>query len=250
MASRFPGFPPEMISFFAGLEGHNKREWFQVRKPLYEEKVKAPMAELVEWVNGELIGFAPDHVNEPKRAIYRIYRDTRFSKNKTPYKTQIGAIFPRRGLPKHGGGGYYFHVSHREVVVAGGAYMPEKEELLAIRTHVAAEFEEFEKLTRARRLRSLFGELRGECLSRAPKGFSPDDPAAAALRHKQWYFSVTLDPELATTAGFGREVIRRFRALKPFVDFLNDPLLARRRERGADPAFTFRAPASRRRAPR
>jgi len=111
----FPGLPAEGVKFLSALARNNRREWFQPRKHIYEERVKAPMAELVTALNSEMMRFAPDYVNEPAKAIYRIYRDTRFSKDKTPYKTHIAAIFPRRGLEKHGGGGLYFSVSAKEI---------------------------------------------------------------------------------------------------------------------------------------
>ena len=76
----FPGFPPEALKFLRGLERNNRREWFQPRKEIFETKLKAPMMELVEAINAELPGFAPEHINDPKKAVYRIYRDTRFSR--------------------------------------------------------------------------------------------------------------------------------------------------------------------------
>ncbi len=245
MARRFPGFPPEMIRFFSELERNNRREWFQEHKAFYEEKVKGPMTALVEAVNLELLRFSPEHVTDPKKAIYRIYRDTRFSKDKTPYKLQIGATFPRRPLARHIGGGYYFHVSAKEVLVAGGAYRPGREELLAIRSHIAANHERLEKILRSRRLRSLMGELYGEELSRAPKGFSPDHPAVDLLRKQQWLFSVSLPPERALGPELQREILKRFRALKEFVDFLNEPLVARLRESRPDPLAIGPAPSFR-----
>src|SRR5262245_36934148 len=110
MAAGFPGFPKEMVTFFRGLEKNNTREWFQPRKAVYEEQVKAPMLALVDAINRDLAKFAPDYINEPQKAVYRIYRDTRFSADKTPYKPFIAAIFPKRGQEKHGGGGLYFSV--------------------------------------------------------------------------------------------------------------------------------------------
>src|SRR5207244_3382352 len=105
----FPGFPSEALTFLRGLARNNRRDWFQPRKEIFETKVKAPMIELVEAVNAELLKFAPDYINDPKKAIYRIYRDTRFSPDKTPYKTHIAAVFPRRGLDRQAGAGFYFH---------------------------------------------------------------------------------------------------------------------------------------------
>ena len=125
-----------------------------------------------------MMRFAPDYVAEPAKAIYRIYRDTRFSKDKTPYKTHIAAVFPRRGLEKHGAAGLYFSVSPKEIEVAGGLYMPGPDTLLALRTHLAEHHEEFRNIIRSRKLRTLVGEMHGEQLSRVPKGFACDHPAA------------------------------------------------------------------------
>src|ERR1700688_4637899 len=111
----FPGFPPEALTFLRNLKRNNRREWFQPRKEIFETRVKAPMVELVEAVNAALLEFAPDHIADPSKAIYRIYRDTRFSADKTPYKTHIGAIFPRRGLGKHSSAGFYVHLSPKSV---------------------------------------------------------------------------------------------------------------------------------------
>src|SRR5579863_8851398 len=111
----FPGFPPEALKFFASLARNNDREWFQPRKEIFDTKIKAPMCELVLAVNEDLAKFAPAYTADPKKAIYRIYRDTRFSPDKTPYKTHIAASFSRRGMEKHGAGGFYFSVSHKEV---------------------------------------------------------------------------------------------------------------------------------------
>jgi len=150
MRSRFPGFPPEALQFFRGLVRHNNRDWFQPRKPVFEEQVKRPMRELVEALNAELRRFAPEYVTDPDKAIYRIYRDTRFSKDKTPYKDHIAASFRRRGTGPHQDGGYYLHVSHKEVAIGGGVYMPEPAALLAIRQHIEQHHREFRKILAAR----------------------------------------------------------------------------------------------------
>ena len=249
MRSRFGGFSLQAMTFFRGLQRNNNREWFQARKQVFEEKVKAPMAELVEAVNRELVRFAPDHVTEPGKAIYRIYRDTRFSADKTPYKTHIAANFPRRGLEKHAGAGFYFSVSPGGIEVAGGVYMPGPEQLLAIRTHLARHYEEFRRIVRAEKLRSLMGELQGEQLTRAPKGFPKDHPGVGYLRFKQWCFYIMLDPDLATTPELRPELMKRFRAMLPLVEFLNTPLVERKRESRPEVAVTPRAPSSRRPGP-
>jgi len=247
MAARFGGFPPEALRFFRELERNNNREWFQANRRVFEEKVKAPMVELVEAVNQELVTFAPEHVTEPREAIYRIYRDTRFSPDKTPYKTHIAANFPRRGFEKHKAAGYYFGVSATEVEVAGGVYMPGPEELLAIRTFLVDSYAEFRQVISGRTLRALMGDLVGEQLRRPPKGFPGTHPAEELLRRKQWYFYVTLEPELATTPRLLPELVKRFRAMRPFIELINRPLIERRRSARTDLAATMPAPAARRR---
>jgi uncharacterized protein (TIGR02453 family) len=233
MRSPFPGFPQEGIDFFRRLARNNRREWFLPRKSIFEEQVKQPMRELVEALDAALARFAPEHVTDPDRAIYRFYRDTRFSPDKSPYKDRIAATFPRLGLTRHEGASYYFSVSHKEVAIGGGVYLPTPETLAAIRHHIAGRHEEFRRIATARALRSLFGEMQGERLSRVPKGFPADHAAADLLRFKQFLFYVELPPEAAVTPALYDEIVKRFRAMAPFTDFLNAPLIGRRKKADA-----------------
>ena len=222
MRSVFPGFPAEGLAFFSSLQRNNRREWFQPRKAIFEATMKQPMRELVGAVNSAMKSFAPDYVTDPEKAIYRIYRDTRFSKDKTPYKDHIAASFSMRGDKT--GAGFYFAVSHKEVAIGGGIYMPEPETLRAMRQHVAERHQEFRKIAGARAVRQLFTAVQGEQLSRVPKGYSSDHPAADILRMKQYLLYVELPPDLATTPALYTEVVKHFRAMTPFVEFLNTPL--------------------------
>jgi uncharacterized protein (TIGR02453 family) len=221
-------FPPEAITFLKGLEKNNTRDWFQPRKEIFDTKLKEPMMEFVELINAELLKFAPEHITEPKKAVYRIYRDTRFSKDKTPYKTHLGAIFPRRGLGKDAAAGYYFHVSAKEVGVACGAYAPGPEQLLKIRHFLADNYKSFQTAIK------LMGSVQGSTLTRVPKGFDADHPAADLIKKKQWYWWVELDPKLATSPKLKGEIAKRFRAMAPMVEFLNKPLL-----KGSKPTLEF-----------
>jgi uncharacterized protein (TIGR02453 family) len=224
--SAFPGFPAEGLEFFAALQRNNRREWFQPRKATFDEKLKQPMRELVGAVNLAMKRFAPDYTTDPDKAIYRIYRDTRFGHDKTPYKDHIAAFFPRRGDKQSAG--YYFAVSHKEVAIGGGIYMPSPEMLLAIRRQVAERPGEFRKLMGGRRVVRLFGPMQGEQLTRVPKGYASDHPAAELLRYKQFLFYVTLPPDLAATSDLYTELVRHFRAATPFVEFLNARLRTQR----------------------
>jgi uncharacterized protein (TIGR02453 family) len=225
----FPGFPQEAITFYKGLTRNNTREWFQPRKHIYDERVKAPMVELAGQLNQAMMEFAPHYVTDPGKAIYRIYRDTRFSPDKTPYKTQIAASFSRHGMEKHGAAGFYFAISHKGVDVGGGIYMPPQETLLAVRTHIAGSPEEFRRITNDAKVKRLFGAMQGEQLSRVPKGFPSDHPAADLLRFKQFLLFTTLDAAIITTPKLYAELEKRFRAMTPFLEFLNAPLTGRKR---------------------
>jgi uncharacterized protein (TIGR02453 family) len=218
----FPGFSSQAISFLRNLKRNNQREWFQPRKEIFETQLKGPMTELVEAVNRQLLGFAPDHVTDPKKAIYRIYRDTRFSADKTPYKTHIGAIFPPHELGKQSAAGFYFHVSPKSVGVAAGSYMPGPDELRAVRTWLAENHASFRKA--AKQPEKLWGKLQGSSLARMPKGFAPGHPAEDLIRMKQWLYFVELDLKLATTPKLLPELVKRFRAAAPVVGMLNAPL--------------------------
>jgi len=212
-------FPPEAIKFLKDLEKNNRREWFQPRKEIFDTKLKEPMLAFVETINAELLKFAPEHITEPKKAVYRIYRDTRFSKDKTPYKTHLAAIFPRRGLGKDAGAGYYFHVSSKGVGVACGAYAPGPEQLLKIRRFIAGNHNLF------RTRNKLMGPIQGTKLQRVPKGFDAGHAAADLIKMKQWYWWVELDLALATSPKLKSEIVKRFRSIAPMVELLNKPLL-------------------------
>lgn len=227
MRSGFDGFPPEMVSFFRSLKRNNRREWFQPRKHLFEQHVKAPMLELIGAINTELAKFAPDYVTEPKNAIFRIYRDTRFSADKTPYKTHVAASFSRRGTERLGTGGFYFSVSHEVIEVAAGIYHPERDVMLAVRNHIAETHEELSRILADKKSRKLAGELQGDALSRSPKGFDPNHPAAEFIKRKDWILDVTLDANLATTP-LHSALVERFRAMAPLLAYLNRPLLKRK----------------------
>jgi uncharacterized protein (TIGR02453 family) len=218
----FPGFPAEMFTFFRALKRNNNREWFQPRKELFETEVKAPMIALVEALNVELAKFAEDYMAEPRKAVYRIYRDTRFSADKSPYKTHLAAVFPRHGGNRGSAPGFFFSVSEKEIGVAGGIYEPQPEHLLAIRTWLAENHAMFRKL--ARGPEKLMGKLHGESLKRVPKGFPSDHPAADLIKMKRWVFYTTLDPKLAASPKIVPELIKRFKAMTPVLEELNRPV--------------------------
>lgn len=229
MRSKFPGFSPQALKFLRSLKRNNRREWFQPRKAQYESLIKLPMLELVGCLNEEFARFAPNYITPPQKATYRIYRDTRFSKDKTPYKTHISAIFPRYTAVKREGAVFYFHFTENELLIFGGVYMPEPEELLAYRTLLQERYQELEAIVAEKKLRRIFGELQGEQLSRTPKGFPTDHPAESLLRCKQWYLEKTVDGSILTSSRLLPELAKYFEAMAPFVEFMNQALAQKRK---------------------
>jgi uncharacterized protein (TIGR02453 family) len=221
-------FSEAALDFLRKLKRNNKREWFTPRKEIFERELKAPMEKLVEEINGALLDFAPDYVTEPKRALFRIYRDTRFSNDKTPYKTHVAAWFRRTGVKDTSAAGFYFHVSPDGVAIAGGVYQPTPEQLAAIRNHLAEHHERFRDLAAAKALTKL-AEFEGETLSRVPKGFAKDHPAEDLLRAKRWGWHASHPPELATSPKLRVEIVKSFKTLAPVVSFLNEAFEAKRR---------------------
>jgi uncharacterized protein (TIGR02453 family) len=221
----FPGFTPEALKFLKALKKNNNREWFQPRKEEYERLWRTPMIQMVTALQSEAAKFAPDYAHQdPAKSVMRIYRDTRFSKDKTPYKTYVAAGLRRTGLDKEGGG-FYFHIGEEGLLIAGGVYAPMPDELRAIRQHLTEHHGKWRKQVTSSKFKSQVGELQGEALTRVPKGVDPDHPAADLLKQKQFFFSVTLPIELVTTPAVHTELVKRFKTMAPAVEFLNIPLI-------------------------
>jgi uncharacterized protein (TIGR02453 family) len=223
-------FSNEALKFLRSLKRNNDREWFAARKPVYERELKEPMLALIREINDAMLEFAPDNVREPRKAIMRIYRDIRFSKDKRPYKVHQAAWWARHGLEKTSGGGFYFDVSGTGVTIAAGVFMPEREQLLAIRRHLVEHHAELRRLLAAKKLTKLMQPIDGQRLTRPPKGFSPDDPALDLLLSKQWGVETTLPADFATRPTLAKDIVERFRLAAPLVALLNAPLTVKPRK--------------------
>lgn len=227
MTPRYSFFSARTLAFLRGLRRHNDRAWFAAHKDEYEQEVKAPMAALVEQMAGELARFAPDLVASPRASMYRIYRDTRFSSDKSPYKTQVGAIFPHRGLPRHEGAGLYLEIGPGGAMIAGGIYMPQSPELHALRDHLAANYSRFRALVESPGFRRSAGPVSGDALTRVPRGYPADHPAAGYLKLKQFLFGRDYPAEFACSPKFFRTAVDMFERMAPVIRFLNEPLVTR-----------------------
>jgi uncharacterized protein (TIGR02453 family) len=221
-----PCFGPEALTFLRNLARHNDRAWFQPRKAQFEAELKEPMLALIRSITEAMTEFAPAFVRPAEKSIFRIYRDTRFSSDKRPYKTHVAAWWSHQGLEKTSGAGYYFHVSAKEVVIAAGSYMPDKDQLAAIRNWLLDHHAEFRKLIESTKVRRAFKEFEGETLSRPPKGFPADHPGLDLIRRKQWGLSATLPAEAALRKDLATVIVRYFKIAAPIVDALNGPIAA------------------------
>ena len=225
-AAPLPYFRPEALTFLRNLARHNDRFWFNERKAVYESELKEPMLAVIRRITDAMMEFAPNHVRPAEKSLFRIYRDTRFSNNKLPYKTHVAAWWSHMGMQKTSGAGYYFQVSPKGVVIAAGAYMPEKEQLAAIRNWLLNNHVQFRRLLQKPAVRKTFTEFEGEALTRPPKGFPCDHPAMDLIKCKQWGLSTTLPAKTALEKNFAQTLIRHFKLLAPLVDALNTPIAA------------------------
>lgn len=228
---RQPYFTEETLRFLRGLKRNNRREWFEERREIYERALKAPMLALIERLTQGMLQYAPAHVRPASKCLFRIYRDTRFSADKRPYKSHQGAWWSHNGLNKTSGAGYYMHVSDTELVVAAGVYMPEKEQLLAIRRHLLENHALWKRLIEDRKLRRAFELHDPMALTRLPKGFPAEHPAAEWIKWRQWGVIAHLPAQTALQSDLDALIGKRFRLAAPLVDFLNAPLVQPERSR-------------------
>ncbi len=215
----------ETISFLKDLEANNNRDWLQANKKRFEnakDDFAAFTGELIAGVSqfdAEVGGLTPDAY------IFRIYRDIRFSKDKSPYKTNFGAYICPGGR-KTNSPGYYIHIQPGgQSFLAGGKHMPESNELLAMRQAIADRTDEILKIIGERRFKELFGELDGEKLKNAPKGFPADHAALEYLKFKSFTVSHALNKDAMLTArDFSAYIVSAGKQMKPFIDFLRKAL--------------------------
>ena len=219
-----PRFTDRTLKFLRALKRHNDREWFKAHKDEYETHVRGPMLAIIERLAVDLPRVAPDLIASP-RSLYRIYRDTRFSPDKTPYKTHVAASFSHHVLPKHESAGLYFHLAPDQLWIGGGLYGPQSPQLRCIREYIVGNLRSFRSLVESPVFRRL-GGVTGTKLQRVPRGFPQDHEAAEYLKLKQYLAGEELDSTLATSPRFYGALLRRFTVLAPFIRFLNTPLVA------------------------
>lgn len=215
----------DLIQFLAELSENNNRAWFVMNKPRYDI-LRAEFLELVTGLIPQIVKFDPAVAGcNPKKALFRINRDMRFSHDKSPYKTTFSAAITLSGLkkPSQGGGpAYYFHIDAQgTLLVAGGEYMPPSDRLKTIRQHVIADAAGFRRMLRNKRLQETYGDLQEEGkLTRPPKGFDADAPNIEYVKHKSFIVWKETSLKKKIPADLGKELAAGFKDAYPLVAWL------------------------------
>jgi uncharacterized protein (TIGR02453 family) len=213
------------LGFLTKLKKNNNKEWFDKNRAEYDA-VRADATGLVERLLKGIKIFDPTlAAQEPKHSMFRINRDIRFSKDKTPYKTNIGLSFSKGGKSSPSAG-YYFHIEPGEAFLGGGVWNPEPEHLAAIRQEIDYNFDEFKRIINAKPFKTLFGKLQGETTTRLPKGYTADNPAIEFLKHKSFLMGLKLTNKDLESKDLEKKVLSTFKVMKPMIDFLNRAMLA------------------------
>ena len=207
----------DVFNFLNQLKLNNNRDWFKKNKHLHDHSKKIVTNYAEELFQQLKVDNQLDRVK-----VFRIYRDVRFSKNKTPYKTHFGIGF-HRTKPKYRGG-YYLHLEPGNSFIATGFWKPEKEDLLRIRKEIEADHSYFKNVVQHPVLNKKWGTLKGDTLKTAPKGFEKDHPGIEHLRFKQFIFMKKINDQQIVKANFNDWIKEQFKAAKPFVNFMGEIL--------------------------
>jgi len=208
---------PKVFEFLKKLEKNNNREWFEKHKPQFkalEKKFKQFSESLFHDVN--------THDSLEKWKVFRIYRDVRFSKNKTPYKTHFSMAFHR--IKPHYRGGYYLHISPLSSFLACGFWGPEANDLLRIRKEFEVSAVEFRKIIETPKFKDTWGNLNGDELKTAPKNFDKNHPNIDLIRKKQYIFSIPFSDAETSREDFSERINSALKEVRPFVDFMSEVL--------------------------
>jgi uncharacterized protein (TIGR02453 family) len=223
----FEGFPKDFLAFFRELAKNNDREWFEANRSRYENSVKEPTRSFIAAMDLPLGRFADCFVADPRPqggSMIRIHRDTRFSRDKTPYKENGACQFRHMAGKDAHAPGFYVHLSPEEVFYGGGLWLPPPDALRAVREAIVADPQRWKEVTRAPAFRRRFGGVEGDGLQRPPKGFDPEHEFVEDLKRKSFFALETVKPEEILSKEFVRRVAKSFEALGPFMRFLTDAL--------------------------
>jgi uncharacterized protein (TIGR02453 family) len=217
-----PYFTPDLFRFLSELRAHNERDWFQRNKERYERSVRDPFLRFVADLGPRLKEISPQFVADPSPvggSMMRIYRDTRFSKDKTPYKVAVAAHFPHARGKEGATPAFYLRLQPGQCSVGAGIWRPEPAALKRIRQAIVRDTMTWKRITQGRPFRSGCG-MAGESLRRAPLGFDPNHPFIEDIKRKDFATSAALNDRSVTSPHFTNDLIDAFKITAPFVEFL------------------------------
>ena len=212
-----PALNPDIFSFFSELENNNTRDWFEPQKARF----KALEGEMKQFAS-ILTTAMNEHDSIDKFKLFRLYRDVRFSKDKTPFKTHFGISFHREKPALRGG--YYLHIKPGDNFIATGFWNPEKDDLKRIRKEMEVDADEFRELMAQPSFKSVWGALEGEEVKTAPKGFSKEDPNIDLIKKKAYLFTKKYSDKEVLAKDFLQKVNADFKAVRPFFDYMSSVL--------------------------
>lgn len=215
-------FTGNTIRFLKDLRENNNREWFSKNKSRYEEQLKDPALQLIADCAPECTKISPHFMATP-RSLFRIYRDTRFSRDKTPYKTHAGIHFRHDQSKDVHAPGFYLHIEPGSVFAGIGVWHPDAAALKGIRNHIVEEPDAWKRAARTKKFRETF-KLEGDRLKRPPKGFDPNHPMIEDLKWKDYLGVARLSQSFATSPALPKELFNIFAAGTPFMRFLCEAL--------------------------
>ena len=221
----FPGLPADYFRFFKDIRENNNREWFNDNKQRFRESVQEPLASLVEAMAPRLKKISKHFVADPRLnggSVFRIYKDVRFSKDKTPYKTH-GAVQFRHALGKNAHApGFYIHLDPAEIFYGGGIWTPPSPQLKMIRESIQRHPAVWEKATTSADFKNRFGELRGDGLVRPPRGFDAEHPLIADIKRMSFFAMAQGKPVQVKKSTFCADIEEAMKDAKPLMKFLCD----------------------------
>ena len=216
-------FSEELIDFLVGLSANNEREWFNARKDVYETVLREPALEYIRQVGGPLADISP-HIRASDRkqggSLMRIYRDVRFSRDKSPYKTNVGIQFRHESGKDVHAPGYYVHISIEECFIGAGSWMPDRDALLAYRRAVSEHPREWLALKELAETSEWSIDGHHDMLKRPPRGFSADDPMIEDIKRKHFIVTHRMEIEDVTAPDFVDYTIDRFKESREWMAFL------------------------------
>lgn len=224
--SPFPGLPEDFYRFFEDLSQNNERAWFNENKARYHESVVNPISEFIVYMAPRLEAISPHYIANPKPhggSMFRIYRDTRFSRDKTPYKTHAGVQFRHKAGKDAHAPGFYVHLAPEGVFFGGGVWLPPNPVLNRIRDYIVDNANAWGRIRNSKKVLGS-GGIRGDSLKRPPRGFDAEHPHIEDLKKKSFYVATEVSAAASLRPDFADQVTDGFKLAAPMMHFITDAL--------------------------